>query len=137
MCLVYAYMTLVLLLYSVPFALAAPVLEYSWTRSPSVFQNCSTSLSTRPYASLPGSCSENKAVSIHSGIPTGSVNKIAGIKNNVMICVASVALFCTLDSHSEGELKPHNKVSVNRGSRSSVVFADRAGAGVRHEESIA
>jgi hypothetical protein len=34
------------------------------------------------YASLPGSRSEAKAVSIQMGIPTGSVNKMTGVKNS-------------------------------------------------------
>jgi hypothetical protein len=50
--------------------------------------------------------------------------------------VISDTLFCAFDGESEGD-QPSDKVSVNRGSRSSVVFANRAAEIIRHEEDVA
>jgi hypothetical protein len=53
------------------------------------------------YASLPGSRSDDQAVSIQMGIPTGSVNKMTGVKNNTtnMQKITTTAITGTNNTH--------------------------------------
>src|SRR5260370_8857704 len=51
--------------------------------------------------------------------------------------VISGALSCALDRESLGSHQPCDEAGVNRGSRFGVIFANRAIAGVRHEEGVA